>query len=37
MWNVEFNTMDDYLYIQAHNLGVFGPNFSNLLQLPQIK
>ena len=32
MWNLEFNTFDDFLYIQAHDLGFLGPNFLDLLQ-----
>ena len=35
MWNIEFNTFDGFLYIQAHDLGVYGPNFPELLQCPK--
>ena len=35
MWNVKFNTFDDFLCIQTHDLGVFGPNFPDLIQCPK--
>ena len=25
MWNMEFNTFDEFLYIQAHDLQYLGP------------
>ena len=31
MWNVEFSTFDDFLYIQAHDLELFG----DLLEHPK--
>ena len=30
MWNVEFNTFDEFLWF-----GIFGPNFPHLLQFPK--
>ena len=32
MWYVEFNTLDDFFCISSHDLGEFGPNFSDLSQ-----
>ena len=35
MQNLQRNTSDDFLYIHAHVLGVFGPNFPDLPQYPK--
>ena len=36
MWNVDFNTFNEFLYIQAHIWGIlFEPNFLDLLQCPK--
>ena len=35
MWNVEFNTMNDFLCIGAYDRGGFGPNLPNLPQFPK--
>ena len=36
IWNVEFNTFYEFLYIQSPWFGVFGPNFPDLLQCQNI-
>ena len=36
MWNVDFNTFNEFLYIQAHIWGIlFEPNFLDLLPCPK--